>query len=767
MQLKIGPKLIAAFMLIGLIPFAVAGIVTLYLAGEEIHDQAFQKLVAVREIKKDGIEKYFAGIRDQSITFAQDRMIIDAMREFRGAFNAFKTENNVQAADIDRMKTELRTYYTGQFAPEFEKQNSGKKAGVDAIFDALDDEAIAAQYHYIQANANALGEKHKLDRAQDKSSYSSLHAKYHPAIRIFLEKFGYYDIFLVDPKSGDIVYSVFKELDYATSLKDGPYASTNFAAAFQSALKLNKGEFAFVDFAQYRPSYDAPASFIASPIYEGAALQGVLVFQMPLDRITAIMSQRGGLGKTGETYLVGKDNLMRSDSFLDPENHSVVASFRNPEKGSVKTKASQAALDGQAGAEIVMDYNGQPVLSAYTPADIIGVRWAMLAEIDQAEAFAAEASMRNSLLGIALAGLLLITAAGYFIARSIANPVNGMTVAMKDLADGELETEVPSLGRADEIGEMAAAVQVFKENAAEAERLRDEATQAEERSRQAARETAHKLADEFEASIGDVVKKVAGAASDIETAAQTVASAADGTSAQSNNAATSAEQTSANVETVAAATEQLSASIKEISDQVVQSTSIAANAVGQSQTANAQVQGLMESSEKIGEVINLITDIAEQTNLLALNATIEAARAGEAGKGFAVVASEVKNLANQTAKATNDIGVQITQIQDATQGSVAAIGAISDTIEQINQIATAISAAVEQQSASTQEIARNVEQASVGTQEVSTNIVNVNQAAQETLQASGSIDHASKALNDEATKLRNEVDGFLASVRAS
>jgi len=253
----------------------------------------------------------------------------------------------------------------------------------------LDEESIALQYYYIEANRNPLGSKHLLDRADDVSAYSQLHEKVHPIIRNYLEKFGYYDIFLVDSETGDIVYSVFKELDYSTSLINGPYAQTNFGEAFRRANAAgNKDAVVLVDYAQYTPSYEAPASFIASPIFnEDNEKIGIAMFQMPIDRLNTIMSERSGLGETGETYLVGPDKLMRSDSYLDPEHHSVMASFRFPETGKVDTDAVRAGLAGKTGSEVIVDYNDNPVLSAYAPLEIGDFTWVLLAEIDVAEAF--------------------------------------------------------------------------------------------------------------------------------------------------------------------------------------------------------------------------------------------------------------------------------------------------------------------------------------------------------------------------------------------
>jgi len=353
-----------------------------------LRKEAFDKLAAVRQVKRAAVERYFQTIENQIVTFSRDRMVVDAMREYRNDFRRFRKENGLSAADVDRMRRELRTYYNDDFSNEYQKQNSGRSPDIDTYFKMLDDDSIALQYYYIKTNSNPLGSKHLLDRADDGSRYSQLHGDIHPIIRDYLTRFGYYDIFLVDPDTGDIVYTVFKELDFSTSLIDGPNADTNFGEAFRRANAAgNRDTVVLVDYDSYLPSYEAPASFIASPIFDGDEKIGIAMFQMPIDRLNTIMNERAGLGDTGETYLVGPDKLMRSDSYLDPERHSVIASFRHPEKGKVETVAAAAALSGKTGAEVIIDYNGNPVLSAYTPVDIGDFTWGLLAEIDVAEAF--------------------------------------------------------------------------------------------------------------------------------------------------------------------------------------------------------------------------------------------------------------------------------------------------------------------------------------------------------------------------------------------
>lgn len=768
MKLSIKSKLIATFLAVGLIPFISIGLISLFKSSAEIENQAFQKLTAIREIKKSGIERYFNTIRDQVLTLSEDRMVIDAMQEFTTAFANYRAESNVSDDQIKTLRSDLSKYYIDEFAVEFGKQNDGNKVDVGSLYGSLDKDSVALQHAYIKANPNALGEKHLLDSASDKSAYGKAHAKYHPAIRSFLEKFGYYDIFLVDHTSGDIVYSVFKELDYTTSLIDGPYADTNFAEAFRAAKELTKaGEFIFKDFKQYLPSYNAPASFIAAPIFEGGQKVGVLIFQMPLDRITAVMSERAGLGETGETYLVGSDNLMRSDSYLDQKNRSVVASFRNPEKGKVETEGAKNALAGKSGAEILTDYNGNPVLSAYSPVDILGVKWALLAEIDESEALAAEAALIWLMMVLGIGGAVAIACLGYMVARYFSNPITAMTSAMKELAEGNHDIEVPARDRTDEIGDMSDAVEVFKVNAIRNRELEAEQEQQKQRAEEEKRKMLNQLADNFDASVGSIVETVSSASAELTSTAQSMASISEETSNRASSVAAASEEASTNVQTVATAAEEMSASIAEINSQVAQAADVSKQAVENVTKTSTQIDELSETADKVGAVVSMISDIAEQTNLLALNATIESARAGEAGKGFAVVASEVKALANETAKATEEIAAHIQRIQGATKGAVASIVDIGSVVSQLEETSTVIAAAMEEQGATTQEISRNVQEAATGTKDVSANITSVTQASQEAGSASSQVTSAAKELSEQSELMKAQVEKFLSQIRAA
>ncbi|SOD94529.1 methyl-accepting chemotaxis protein [Caenispirillum bisanense] len=393
------------------------------------------------------------------------------------------------------------------------------------------------------------------------------------------------------------------------------------------------------------------------------------------------------------------------------------------------------------------------------------------------ESLAAEAAIKKDtdgqlsaanswVIGLTVASLVLGGAAAFLIGRSIAGPVTAMTAAMRRLAAGELTVEVPADGNKDEIGEMAAAVRIFRDNAREVERLQSEQAETRRREEENRRRAMLGMADELEESVAGAIGAITTSASQMQSTAEAMSATAHDTNRQAATVATATMQASSNVETVAAAAEELSASISEISRQVTQSAAIARSAVGQAAQANDQVAGLLEATRRIGEVVSMITDIAEQTNLLALNATIEAARAGESGKGFAVVANEVKNLANQTGRATEEIGQQIAAVQAATQSAVDAIKGVTGTIDQINEIASAIASAVEEQGAATQEIARNTQEAARGTHEVSSTIGGVTQAAGETGEAAGQVLQSATQLHSRAEELQSAVDRFLKRVRA-
>lgn len=427
-------RLVTVFLLIALLPMALVAWLGYQQASSALQDEANAKLTAIREIKKSQIESYFGTIAGQPETLSQNRAVIDSVTEFETAFRSLTDE--LAAAGIEVEDSSLKSYYANEFAPRY--ADGGGKGNVTSLIPA-DDTVRAAQYLYMTSNPNETGSKHLMDDAGDGSRYSAAHAKYHPAMRSFLEEFGFYDIFIADPQNGNIIYSVFKEIDFGTSLKNGVYANTNFAEAYKlAANSRTPGESFLVDYATYTPSYLAPASFISSPIFDQDELIGVLLFQMPIDSINAVMQTREGMGESGETYIVGPDNLLPSDSRFSEESTLL--------KLEVDTDAANDALAGNIDTQIVDDYRGIPVLSAYTPLGIDGVQWAMLAEIDEAEVLApANSLLKVTLIVLGISGLL-VAIVGFLFARQIANPVQVVANSVQELA----ERVFPSLAKSAE-----------------------------------------------------------------------------------------------------------------------------------------------------------------------------------------------------------------------------------------------------------------------------------------------------------------------------
>ncbi|MFY8105722.1 MAG: methyl-accepting chemotaxis protein [Elstera sp.] len=494
-----------------------------------------------------------------------------------------------------------------------------------------------------------------------------------------------------------------------------------------------------------------------------------LVLMSDATAIRAVVSDTERLTRFYAESAAALDGIFASRTDIEPEERRILASIKETE-GKTLPLIKQAVEAQQKG-------DLEQLKKSVELSRPLFVEW--LARINQfidlqekknnliAER-AGKIARGFQLLTLMLAGGALVLGIGLaFWSMGAVRPLRTLAEAMRKLAKGDLSVAIPGTNRGDEVGEMAGAVQVFKDNATEVQRLTAEQEAAKARAAAERAEAMRALADRFERSVSAVVEALGTAARDLNIDARSMTAAADSTNQQTQNAVAAVEQTAANVHSVAAAAEELSASIREISRQVSQSTTIAGQAVSQAEKTSRSVSGLAVAAQRIGEIVQIIESIASQTNLLALNATIEAARAGEAGKGFAVVAAEVKTLANQTAQATQEIQTQVSQIQSATSETVTEIGAIGTVIGQINEITTTIAAAIEEQGAATGEISRNVQQAASGTEEASKAVTTVSAVAAETGSSAAHVLSAAANLASQSDKLKLEVEGFVQSVRVA
>jgi methyl-accepting chemotaxis protein len=529
--------------------------------------------------------------------------------------------------------------------------------------------------------------------------------------------------------------------DKADAMSSAARRALLAARANQNVIALNRAEF--------RSALDPRDEnrLAAREIIEAQLKQ----YQERFDQVsqTADEQAKAMLPAAREAFAAYRTELNATLAVVDAEKSSKLAESTE--------KLRERVMKSRAAAETLQD-------KIRAVADRLNTR----VEEKSKEARAEYESAARLMLILASLGIVLGGALGFLVGQyGVARPIRSIVALLQQLASGNYEIAVHSADRADEVGDVAKAAAVFKENGLAKIRLEAEQKEQEQRVAQQRRADMRGLADSFEAAVGEIIETVSSASTELEASASSLTRTAERSQQVTTMVAASSEEASTNVNSVAAATEELSSSVNEISRQVQDSARMAIEAVGQARNTTDRVSELSKAAARIGDVVELINTIAGQTNLLALNATIEAARAGEAGRGFAVVASEVKALAEQTAKATGEIGQQISGIQSATQDSVSAIREISGTIEKLSEISSTIAAAVEQQGAATQEISRNVQQAAQGTDEVSSNIVDVQRGSAETGSASSQVLSAAQSLSKDSNRLKLEVGKFLNTVRAA
>lgn len=448
-QMKLNGKLITAMIFVGLLPLIIASIINTYSASSALNRTALNQLESLRVVKKNQIEDYFGHIAKQIKNQAAGPMIKSAMVELDAAFDKLPSDAALSSYQVTQYQNKLTQYYQQTFS-----QKMAQTLDTEPLVPS-GDSALIAQYLYIANNANELGKKQQLTNANDGSAYSKAHQTYHPILSQFASEFGFYDIFLINPQ-GNIVYSVYKEVDFATNLIAGPYRDTNLATVFTQAKDSSQPpSTSLIDYKAYLPSYDAPASFIATAIYQGTKFVGVLAFQMPVDKINMIMQTHDGLGETGETYLVGSDMLMRSQSrFL--KTNSILET-------RVDTLATQQIIAGKSGSYTINDYRGVAVLSAFQPLDIPGLKWGIIAEIDEAEALAAVGDLTLASLGVAIVSLIFVVITAIMFARSLTRPLRSAVGIAQSISAGRLDNHITAATQC-EVGDLMRSLSEMQEN---------------------------------------------------------------------------------------------------------------------------------------------------------------------------------------------------------------------------------------------------------------------------------------------------------------
>lgn len=815
-------RLLYGTLALALIPLLTATFLIAYLAWRDarnsLTERAIDQLTSIRTVKQDELAAYMDSLRTTVRVLAQDPFVAQSTLELRAAFAA---AGNGASASPSEQRAELKQYYEGEFLRQYETRNPGGKVEMGRLIDLLPDATVALQHQYIASNPNPLGRKNDLDAASAPAAYHQIHGRLHPFMRQVVEQYGFYDVFLIDPDSGNIVYTFFKELDFATSLVDGPWAGTGLAEAYaQARASADPGKVELIDFRKYLPSYDDGAAFFAVPMLKDGQLIGVFAAQVPLDRIEQIANFRrswaaSGLGDSGELYLVGEDQLMRTTArgmIEDATDYlaqikqlgyddSAISAMRARKSTvglvRVDTPGVKAALKGESGALAYANPYGEQVLGAYAPLQLAGLTWGMVTEIREQEALApATELLRRISIGAGVVALLLALMAALIasrLARSINTPISQLASTVSELTAGNMDARVQLKSR-DELGQLGTALDRLLDervaSLAQAARENETLNESVITIMQAVSQLAQNdltirvpVTPDVTGAVSDainlLVSETSTALRNVLTVANQVAQASIALRNRTTTVFDTAQNSGREVQAASGELKLAAEALANIAHEADDARGKAEDALrtstqglrivsdtvqgvtasrDQIRETEKRVKRLAERSNEITSVVNIINQIAERTAVLALNAGMQAAAAGDAGRGFAVVADEVKRLADSARSATAQISTLVTGIQaDATDTMRSMNDALTQFVD-ITRLAERAGEEVQSSMSATDGLATAVRLiASTSSQQARISGTLVERAQR--------IDSATRSTLDELGRQRENVQGLLGQAK--